>query len=184
MAKARPSAASDLSTISDRAVMSTAPLVVRKRIDHPSCRFFFSPRKPIQLGPDASLVWGAGAAARGRIRDARVPKLCRLLGLGFLGVSTTGALEILVEPKPCRPRRDSKEEGTPRLRARSAAEVSEGANYGLPASLRRGDAQRARSDLASSWQVLNAHDPVTKTLLAEKLVWLIQGLAIRESLEA
>ena len=24
--------------------------------------FFFSPRKPIQLGPDASLVWGAGPA--------------------------------------------------------------------------------------------------------------------------
>jgi hypothetical protein len=54
-------------------------------------------------------VWLAvGAAARGRIRDPRVRKLCRLLGFGLLGVSTTGAVEVLIEPKPWRPRRDSK----------------------------------------------------------------------------
>ncbi len=45
---------------------------------------------------------------RGRERDARVRKLCRLLGFGLLGVSTTGFVELLVEPGPWRPRRDPK----------------------------------------------------------------------------
>lgn len=54
-------------------------------------------------------VWLAvGAAARGRLRDPRVRKLCRLLGFGLLGVSPSGAVEVLVEPKPWRPRRDSR----------------------------------------------------------------------------
>jgi hypothetical protein len=54
-------------------------------------------------------VWLAvGAAARGRIRDPRVRKLCRLLGFGLLGVSPTGAVEALIEPMHWRPRRDSK----------------------------------------------------------------------------
>jgi hypothetical protein len=53
-------------------------------------------------------VWLAvNAAARGRLRDPRVRKLCRLLGFGLLGVSPTGAVELLIEPKPWRPRRDS-----------------------------------------------------------------------------
>src|SRR6184192_2054508 len=45
---------------------------------------------------------------RGRERDARVRKLCRLLGFGLLGVSTSGRVELLVEPVPWRPRRDAK----------------------------------------------------------------------------
>ena len=54
-------------------------------------------------------IWLAvGAAARGRLRDPRVRKLCRLLGFGLLGVSPSGAVEVLVEPKPWRPRRDSR----------------------------------------------------------------------------
>src|SRR6185312_1755228 len=47
-------------------------------------------------------VWLAvGAASRGRLRDPRVRKLCRLLGFGLLGVSPS-AVEVLVEPKPWR----------------------------------------------------------------------------------
>lgn len=42
----------------------------------------------------------------GRVRDPRVRKLCRLLGFGLLGVSSSGGVELLVEPKPWRPRRD------------------------------------------------------------------------------
>src|SRR6266404_1728195 len=45
---------------------------------------------------------------RGRERDPRVRKLCRLLGFGLLGVSTSGRVEVLVEPKPWRPRRDAR----------------------------------------------------------------------------
>ena len=44
----------------------------------------------------------------GRERDPRVRKLCRLLGFGLLGVSTSGRVELLVEPAPWRPRRDAK----------------------------------------------------------------------------
>src|SRR5262245_39007159 len=44
---------------------------------------------------------------RGRERDPRVRKLCRLLGFGLLGVSTSGRVEVLVEPGPWRPRRDA-----------------------------------------------------------------------------
>jgi hypothetical protein len=45
---------------------------------------------------------------RGRERDPRVRKLCRLLGFGLLGVLSTGRVEVLVEPTPWRPRRDAK----------------------------------------------------------------------------
>ena len=54
-------------------------------------------------------VWLAvGAAGRGRLRDPRVRKLCGLLGSGLLGVSSNGAVEVLVEPRPWRPRHDKK----------------------------------------------------------------------------
>jgi hypothetical protein len=43
-----------------------------------------------------------------REHDPRVRKLCRFLGFGVLGVSTTGRVEVLVEPGPWRPRRDPK----------------------------------------------------------------------------
>jgi hypothetical protein len=45
---------------------------------------------------------------RGRERDPRVRKLCRLLGFGLLGVLSTGRVEVLVEPAPWRPRRDAR----------------------------------------------------------------------------
>lgn len=45
---------------------------------------------------------------RGRARDPRVRKLCRLLGFGLLGVSARGRVEVLVEPTPWRPRRDAR----------------------------------------------------------------------------
>ena len=50
----------------------------------------------------------ASARGRGREGDRRVRKLCRLLGFGLLGVSSAGRVEVLVEPVPWRPRRDSK----------------------------------------------------------------------------
>jgi hypothetical protein len=54
-------------------------------------------------------VWLAvGAGGRKRLRDPRVRKLCRFLGFGLLGVSSAGAVEVLVEPKPWRPRQDGK----------------------------------------------------------------------------
>jgi hypothetical protein len=52
-------------------------------------------------------VWLAvRSTMRGRERDARVRKLCHLLGFGLLGVSTRGRVEILVEPSRWRPRRN------------------------------------------------------------------------------
>jgi hypothetical protein len=52
-------------------------------------------------------VWLAvRSATRGREHDPRVRKLCRLLGLGLLGVSARGRVEVLVEPTRWRPRRD------------------------------------------------------------------------------
>ncbi len=45
---------------------------------------------------------------RGREQDPRVRRLCRLLGFGLLGVSAAGHVQILVEPGPWRPRRDSR----------------------------------------------------------------------------
>jgi hypothetical protein len=55
-------------------------------------------------------VWLAVRASvrgRGRESDARVKKLCRLLGFGLLAVSNSGKVEVLVEPVPWRPRRDA-----------------------------------------------------------------------------
>jgi hypothetical protein len=54
-------------------------------------------------------VWLAvrSSARRGRERDPRVRKLCRLLGFGLLAVSARGLVEILAEPVPYRPRRDA-----------------------------------------------------------------------------
>jgi len=49
-----------------------------------------------------------GSRRRGRERDPRVRKLCRLLGFGLLGVSSNGCVEVLVEPGPWRPRRDAR----------------------------------------------------------------------------
>ena len=41
---------------------------------------------------------------RGRDRDRRVVRLCRLLGLGLLTVGADGLVEVLADPAPYRPR--------------------------------------------------------------------------------
>lgn len=51
----------------------------------------------------------ASRRGRGRERDPRVRKLCRLLGVGLLCVTASGSVEVLVEPGPWRPRRDAKQ---------------------------------------------------------------------------
>lgn len=52
-------------------------------------------------------VWLAiRSTGRGRERDPRARKLCRLLGFGLLGVSQRGRVEVLVAPVKWRPRRD------------------------------------------------------------------------------
>ena len=54
-------------------------------------------------------VWLAvGPAGRKRFGDPRVCKLCRFLGFGLLGVSSSGAVEVLVEPRPWKPRQNKK----------------------------------------------------------------------------
>ncbi len=56
----------------------------------------------------ADEVWLAvPATRRGRDRDRRVHRLCRLLGLGLMAVhATLGHIEVLAEPGPYAPRRD------------------------------------------------------------------------------
>jgi hypothetical protein len=52
-------------------------------------------------------VWLAvGPRGRKRLCDPRVRKLCRFLGFGLLGVSSTGSVEVVVEPSPWKPRQD------------------------------------------------------------------------------
>ena len=57
---------------------------------------------------DVWLAVRASRRGRGRETDPRVRKLCRLLGFGLLSVSTRGAVDVIVEPAPWRPRRDGK----------------------------------------------------------------------------
>jgi len=56
----------------------------------------------------ADEVWLAvPATRRGRDRDRRVHRLCRLLGFGLLAVSTSrDRVDVLVHPAPYQPRRD------------------------------------------------------------------------------
>jgi hypothetical protein len=61
--------------------------------------------------PACDEIWLAvriSARGKGRERDPRVRKLCRLLGFGLLGVTGAGGIELLVQPGPWRPRRDAK----------------------------------------------------------------------------
>jgi hypothetical protein len=61
----------------------------------------------------ADEVWLAVLATRrGRDRDRRAHKLCRLLGLGLLGVDVKrGRVEVIVEPAPYRPRPNLRRRG-------------------------------------------------------------------------
>jgi hypothetical protein len=56
--------------------------------------------------PMADEIWLAvRASTRGRDRDGRVRKLCRLLGFGLLRVTPgSGRVEVVAEPGPYRPR--------------------------------------------------------------------------------
>lgn len=56
-------------------------------------------------------IWLAVAASkRGRDRESRAHRLCRMLGFGLLAVTPEKArVEILVEPAPYQPRRNAKE---------------------------------------------------------------------------
>jgi hypothetical protein len=58
----------------------------------------------------ADEVWLAvPATRRGRDRDPRVRRLCRLLGLGMMAVDTaSNRIEVLAEPGPYRPRSDQR----------------------------------------------------------------------------
>lgn len=57
----------------------------------------------------ADAVWLAvPQTRRGRERDRRVVKLCRLLGLGLLTVAADGRVDVLADPAPYRPRQDGK----------------------------------------------------------------------------
>ena len=70
----------------------------------------------------ADEIWLAVVATRrGRDRDTRARKLCRLLGFGLLAIhprpiSSSNVVEVLAEPTPYQPRRD------PRARRRITAE--------------------------------------------------------------
>src|SRR5580658_7498142 len=58
----------------------------------------------------ADEVWLAvPATRRGRDRDPRVHRLCRLMGFGLLAVNATrDRVEVLAEPGPYRPRPDQR----------------------------------------------------------------------------
>ena len=57
----------------------------------------------------ADEVWLAVAATRrGRDRDRRAHRLCRLIGLGLLAVDARGRVEVLVDAGPYRPRVDTR----------------------------------------------------------------------------
>ena len=57
----------------------------------------------------ADAVWLAvPRTRRGRDRDRRAIKLCRLVGLGLLAVGAAGGIEVLAEPEPYRPRPNPK----------------------------------------------------------------------------
>ena len=60
----------------------------------------------------ADEVWLAvPATRRGRDRDRRAHRLCRLLGLGLMTVGARGYVEVLVEPTTYRPRENRAKRG-------------------------------------------------------------------------
>jgi hypothetical protein len=80
-------------------------------------------------------VWLAvRASRRGRDRDRRVHKLCRLLGFGLMAVDTARqSLEILAEPTPYQPRRNPRRRGALLSEhAKRRGDPSEGGSSGQP----------------------------------------------------
>ncbi len=67
----------------------------------------------------ADEVWVAvPLTRRGRDRDPRVRRLCRLIGLGLMAVDAAhGRVEILAEPGPYKPRSDQRRRTPPAHRA-------------------------------------------------------------------
>lgn len=82
----------------------------------------------------ADEIWLAVTATRrGRDRDSRARKLCRLLGFGLIAVHPRDHVEVLAEPTPCQPRRDAR--GRRRVVAEHAArrgDPSPGGTGGVP----------------------------------------------------
>ncbi len=66
----------------------------------------------LSLGDEIWLAAQLSAKGKGRESDPRYRNLCRRLGFGLLGVSSTGQVEILVSPTAPTPRKD------PRRRSR------------------------------------------------------------------
>jgi hypothetical protein len=83
----------------------------------------------------ADQVWLAvPATRRGRDRDRRAHRLCRLLGLGLLAVSpASGTVEVLAEPTPYRPRPDPRtRQRLLREHARRRGDPTQGGQTRLP----------------------------------------------------
>ena len=83
----------------------------------------------------ADEVWLAvPATRRGRDRDTRARKLCRLLGLGLLAVhAARGDIEVLAEPTPYRPRPNLRRRRTIMAEhAKRRGDPSPGGTRGVP----------------------------------------------------
>ncbi len=82
----------------------------------------------------ADEIWLAVLATRrGRDRDSRARKLCRLLGFGLLAIHPHHVVDVLAEPTPYQPRRDKR--ARRRITAEHAArrgDPSPGGTGGLP----------------------------------------------------
>jgi hypothetical protein len=72
----------------------------------------------LSVGDEVWLAAKLSARGKGRENDARFRNLCRRLGLGLLGVSASGRVDILVSPASPTPRKN------PRLRSRLVDEFN------------------------------------------------------------
>ena len=86
-----------------------------------------------RMGASDEIWLAVLATRRGRDRDSRARKLCRLLGFGLLAIHPRNVVEVLAEPTPYQPRRN------PRARRRITVEhaarrgdPSPGGTGGLP----------------------------------------------------
>ena len=98
----------------------------------------------------ADEIWLAVLATRrGRDRDTRARKLCKLLGFGLIAIHPRDIVEILAEPTPYQPRRDAR--GRRKIVAEHAArrgDPSPGGTGGVPVmTAYRQEALRCASQL-------------------------------------
>lgn len=63
----------------------------------------------LKLGDEVWLAARLSPRGKGRESDTRYRALCRMLGMGLLGVSSTGRVEILSEPTGQAPRRSARQ---------------------------------------------------------------------------